>query len=49
VLFTSIYPAEDAMLELDPAAYLVTPFPLCALERALRAALDVASPAAAAL
>jgi DNA-binding response OmpR family regulator len=49
VLFTSIYPAEDAMLELDPAAYLVKPFPLSALERALRAALDVASPAAAAL
>jgi DNA-binding response OmpR family regulator len=35
VLFTSIYPAEAEMLELSPAAYLVKPFPLYALERAL--------------
>jgi DNA-binding response OmpR family regulator len=42
VLFTSIYPAETDVLALDPAAYLVKPFPLDALERALAAALAVA-------
>jgi hypothetical protein len=41
VLFTSIYPPNDAALELTPAAYLVKPFPLYALERALEAALVV--------
>jgi DNA-binding response OmpR family regulator len=40
VLFTSIYPAEAEMLELAPAAYLVKPFPLYALERALCSALE---------
>jgi len=40
LLFTSIYPAEPEVLALEPAAYLVKPFPLYALERALRAALD---------
>jgi DNA-binding response OmpR family regulator len=39
VLFTSIYPADGDVLELEPAAYLVKPFPLYALERALEAAL----------
>ena len=39
VLFTSIYPAESDVLALEPAAYLVKPFPLYALERALAAAL----------
>jgi DNA-binding response OmpR family regulator len=39
VLFTSIYPPEKAMLALDPAVYLVKPFPLYALERALVGAL----------
>jgi DNA-binding response OmpR family regulator len=39
VLFTSIYPAETELLELGPAAYLVKPFPLFALERALDQAL----------
>ena len=47
VLFTSIYPAEEATLELGPAAYLVKPFPLYALERALRAALGSVPTAAA--
>jgi DNA-binding response OmpR family regulator len=42
VLFTSIYPAEAEVLELEPAAYLVKPFPLYALERALEAALSPA-------
>ena len=42
VLFTSIYPADAEVLELEPAAYLVKPFPLYALERALEAALAVA-------
>ena len=52
VLFTSIYPADADMLELSPAAYLVKPFPLYALERALGSALEslnapVAAPATA--
>ncbi len=41
VLFTSIYPADAKVLDLKPAAYLVKPFPLYALERALEAALAV--------
>ena len=50
VLFTSIYPAENDMLALAPAAYLVKPFPLYALERALVSALaGAAQPAAAAI
>ena len=40
VLFTSIYPPDGEMLELAPSAYLVKPFPLYALERALEAALS---------
>lgn len=39
VLFTSIYPAESSVLALEPDAYLVKPFPLYALERALERAL----------
>ena len=39
LLFTSIFPADHEALELEPAAYLVKPFPLYALERALAAAL----------
>lgn len=39
LLFTSIYPPEADTLDLDPAAYLVKPFPLYALERALESAL----------
>jgi hypothetical protein len=39
MLFTSIYPADAELLELSPAAYLVKPFPLFALERALAGAL----------
>ena len=41
VLFTSIYPPDAHMLELEPSAYLVKPFPLYALERALEAALKL--------
>jgi len=48
VLFTSIYPATAELLELCPAAYLVKPFPLYALERALTQALAPVVPAAAA-
>jgi DNA-binding response OmpR family regulator len=44
VLFTSIYPADSDHLELKPAAYLVKPFPLYALERALEAALEPVTP-----
>jgi hypothetical protein len=39
VLFTSIYPATKELLELAPSAYLVKPFPLYSLERALTHAL----------
>ena len=39
LLFTSIFPAGSETLELQPAAYLVKPFPLYALERALGKAL----------
>ena len=39
VLFTSIYPADDSTLALEPSSYLVKPFPLYALERALEHAL----------
>ena len=39
VLFTSIFPADRETLELQPAAYLVKPFPLYALEAALAIAL----------
>lgn len=50
VLFTSIYPPDKDVLALAPAAYLVKPFPLYALERALESALAVAqAPAAAAV
>jgi CheY-like chemotaxis protein len=51
VLFTSIYPPTETLLELHPSAYLVKPFPLYALERALEQALAqlVAVPTAAAL
>jgi DNA-binding response OmpR family regulator len=51
VLFTSIYPAESSVLALEPDAYLVKPFPLYALERALEAALAVTglTPVAAAV
>jgi len=43
VLFTSIYPADTLALDLTPAAYLVKPFPLYMLERALGEALATAS------
>ncbi len=48
VLFTSIYPASDALLELGPCAYLVKPFPIYALERSLESALRESAPAPAA-
>jgi hypothetical protein len=44
LLFTSIYPASAASTALRPAAYLLKPFPLYALERALGAALAGAAP-----
>jgi len=40
VCFASIYPADNALLALEPSAYLVKPFPLYALERALVTALE---------
>jgi len=38
-LFTSIYPPAPEDLALSPVAYLVKPFPLYAIERALEYAL----------
>jgi hypothetical protein len=43
VLFTSIYAADTLALDLTPAAYLVKPFPLYMLERALGEALVATS------
>jgi hypothetical protein len=48
LLFTSIFPADEATLALKPAAYLVKPFPLYALERALREVLEPCGYSAAA-
>jgi CheY-like chemotaxis protein len=47
VVLTSIYPASSETLELAPAAYLLKPFPLYALERALTAAVAPARASAA--
>jgi hypothetical protein len=50
VLFTSIFPANPELLELAPTAYLVKPFPLYVLERALAETLSPeATPTAAAI
>jgi DNA-binding response OmpR family regulator len=45
VVFTSIFPAEQEMLDLEPAAYVVKPVALIELEHALDAALGQAAPA----
>jgi CheY-like chemotaxis protein len=45
VLFASIYPADANALAVQPFAYLVKPFPLYELERALVQALAAAVPA----
>jgi hypothetical protein len=39
-VFTSIFPPERDTLDLEPVAYLVKPFPLYALARALATAVD---------
>jgi hypothetical protein len=49
VLFTSIFPADDQTMALEPAVYFVKPFPLYALERALSDVLVTEQPAAAAI
>lgn len=46
LLFTSIYPPTPELLALEPVAYLIKPFPLLAVERALEHALAVAGPTA---
>jgi hypothetical protein len=46
LLFTSIYPPTPELLALEPVAYLIKPFPLLAVERALEHALAVAGQAA---
>lgn len=48
VLFTSIYAPDSELTALAPSAYLVKPFPLYALERALEQALGATGDAAAA-
>jgi hypothetical protein len=48
IIFTSIFPADEAALALRPVAYLVKPFPLYMLERALVAVLGPPLAAAAA-
>jgi DNA-binding response OmpR family regulator len=48
LLFTSIFPPDRDVLELEPSAYLVKPFPLYALEAALAVALAPAELAATA-
>jgi CheY-like chemotaxis protein len=47
VLFASIFPADGDALALEPAAYLVKPFPLYMLENALAGALGASVHAAA--
>ncbi|HEY2326711.1 MAG TPA: hypothetical protein VGH52_04415 [Gaiellaceae bacterium] len=41
LVFTSIFPADEAMTVLEPTAYLVKPFPLYVLEAAISKALGV--------
>jgi len=40
VIFTSIFPADQQLLALAPVSYLVKPFSLFELERALSSALE---------
>jgi DNA-binding response OmpR family regulator len=47
VVFTSIFPAEQEALDLEPVAYFVKPFALRELERALVEAIEPDGPAAA--
>ena len=47
VVFTSIFPAGPGMLDLTPTAYLIKPFPLYALEKALADAVAPARASAA--
>jgi CheY-like chemotaxis protein len=42
VIFTSIYPESSETLELGPTAYLLKPFPLYSLEKALTLAVQPA-------
>lgn len=46
VVFASIFPAEQEMLDLEPAAYFVKPFALAELEHALSLALGLHASAA---
>ena len=45
VVFTSIFPAERELLDLEPVAYFVKPFALAELEQALERALTHAQAA----
>ena len=46
VVFASIFPAEQEVLDLEPAAYFVKPFALAELEHALGLALGLQASAA---
>jgi CheY-like chemotaxis protein len=43
IVFASIFPADQEMLDLEPAAYFVKPFALAELEHALGQALGVSA------
>jgi len=43
VVVASIFPPSAELLALEPVAYLIKPFPLYALERALASALEPAA------
>ena len=45
LVLISIFPSDDAVSVLEPRAYLVKPFPLYVLERAISEALDPPVPA----
>jgi hypothetical protein len=48
LVLISIFPSDDTVTVLEPHAYLVTPFPLYVLERAISDALELPVPAHAA-
>lgn len=48
IIFTSIFSADDTALGMRPVAYLVKPFPLYTLERAIVSVLGPPLAAAAA-
>lgn len=45
LVLISIFPSDETVTMLEPHAYLVKPFPLYVLERAISEALDLPDPA----